>query len=73
MLCIVLHTVARIGRSYEHFPDGFELDLLPLSSRPRAEAASRKGVAGRDSLPPAQQLTPASVCVRERERVCVCV
>ena len=29
MLRIVLHTVPRVGRSYEHFPDGFELHLLP--------------------------------------------
>jgi len=28
MLRIVPHTVARVGRSYEHFPDGFELYLL---------------------------------------------
>jgi hypothetical protein len=28
MLRIVLHTVPRVGRSYEHFPDGFELHLL---------------------------------------------
>ena len=26
---IVPHTVPRVGRSYEHFPDGFELHLLP--------------------------------------------
>jgi hypothetical protein len=24
----VPHTVPRVGRSYEHFPDGFELHLL---------------------------------------------
>ena len=29
MLRIVPHTVPRVGRSYEHFPDGFELHLLP--------------------------------------------
>jgi len=29
MLRIVPHTVPNIGRSYEHFPDGFELHLLP--------------------------------------------
>jgi len=28
MLRIVPHTVPRVGRSYEHFPDGFELRLL---------------------------------------------
>ena len=28
MLRIVPHTVPRVGRSYEHFPDGFELQLL---------------------------------------------
>ena len=27
MLRIVPHTVPRVGRSYEHFPDGFELHL----------------------------------------------
>jgi len=29
MLRIVPHTVLRVGRSYEHFPDGFELHLPP--------------------------------------------
>ena len=28
MLRIVPHTVPRVGRSYQHFPDGFELHLL---------------------------------------------
>ena len=28
MLRIVPHTVPRVGRSYEHFPDGFEVHLL---------------------------------------------
>ena len=28
MLRIVPHTVPCVGRSYEHFPDGFELHLL---------------------------------------------
>ena len=28
MLRIVPQTVPRVGRSYEHFPDGFELHLL---------------------------------------------
>ena len=28
MLRIVPHTVPRVGRSYKHFPDGFELHLL---------------------------------------------
>ena len=28
MLRIVPHTVPRVGRSYERFPDGFELHLL---------------------------------------------
>ena len=28
MLRSVPHTVPRVGRSYEHFPDGFELHLL---------------------------------------------
>ena len=28
MLRIVPHTVPRVGRSYEHFPDGIELHLL---------------------------------------------
>ena len=30
MLRIVPHTVPRVGRSYECFPDGFELHLLLL-------------------------------------------
>jgi len=32
MLRIVPLTVPRVGRSYEHFPDGFELHLLPFRS-----------------------------------------
>ena len=28
MLRVVPRTVSRVGRSYEHFPDGFELHLL---------------------------------------------
>ena len=28
MLRILPHTVPRVDRSYEHFPDGFELHLL---------------------------------------------
>ena len=35
MLRIVPPTVPRVGRSDEHFPDGFELHLLP----PRGEGA----------------------------------
>jgi len=31
MLRIVPHTVPRVGRLYEHFPDGFEVHLLPSS------------------------------------------
>ena len=30
MLRIVPHTVPRVGRSHEHFPDGFELHLLRI-------------------------------------------
>jgi len=30
MLRMVPHTVPCVGRSYEHFPDGFELHLLPF-------------------------------------------
>jgi hypothetical protein len=33
MLRIVPHTVPRVGRSYEHFPDGFELHLLPQEEK----------------------------------------
>ena len=32
MLRIVPHTLPRVGRSYEHFPDGFELHLLLTSA-----------------------------------------
>ena len=28
MLSIVLHNVPRVGRSYEHVPDGFKFHLL---------------------------------------------
>jgi hypothetical protein len=30
---IVLHTVPRVGRSYELFPDGFYLHLLPCKAK----------------------------------------
>jgi len=33
MLSIVPHTVPCVGRSYEHFPDGFELHLLQIDGR----------------------------------------
>ena len=36
MLRIVPHTAPRVGLSYEHFPDGFELHLLPSRSQLRA-------------------------------------
>jgi len=42
MLRIVPHTVPRVGRSYEHFPDGFELHLLHLPERTCA-ASRRRG------------------------------
>ena len=32
MLRTVPHTVPRVGRSYEHFPDGFEPRLLPQAA-----------------------------------------
>jgi len=35
MLRIVPRTVPRVGRSYEHFPDGFELHLLRHFSKGR--------------------------------------
>ena len=41
MLRIVTHTVPRVGRSYEHFPDGFELDLL-LPDRPTTPAGLKR-------------------------------
>jgi len=41
MLRIVPHTVPRVGRSYEHFPDGFELHLLQASNTPLHWAAGR--------------------------------
>ena len=36
MLRIVPHTVPRVGRSYEHFPDGFELHLLRKAKKRKA-------------------------------------
>ena len=44
MLRIVLHTVPRVGRSYEHFLDGFELHLLriqPASTHARGRTGLR--------------------------------
>jgi len=43
MLRIVPHTVPRVGRSYEHFPDGFELHLV-WSTSPRGVGAGDRGV-----------------------------
>ena len=43
MLRIVPHTVPRVGRSYEHFPDGFELHLLTQADNVSAEAAGIVG------------------------------
>ena len=42
MLRIVPHTVPRVGRSYEHFPDGFELHLLPGTAKAKAMMAKAK-------------------------------
>ena len=43
MLRIVPHTVPRVGRSYEHFPDGFELHLLPLECKQRLSLRFKGG------------------------------
>ena len=44
MLRIVPHTVPRVGRSYENFPDGFELHLLrPLLTNCRPLALFHLG------------------------------
>ena len=43
MLRIVPHTVARVGRSHEHFPDGFELHLLPGDVHPQRTTGLRFG------------------------------
>jgi hypothetical protein len=48
MLRIVPHTVPRVGRAYEHFPDGFELHLLPFS-RTRKRPGGEEGT--HDNLP----------------------
>ena len=43
MLRIVPHAVPRAGRSYEHFPDGFELHLLRLGTVERAKRLDAVG------------------------------
>ena len=43
MLRIVSHTVPRSGRSNEHFPDGFELHLLPQWSYGAGTAPPDRG------------------------------
>ena len=43
MLRIVPHTVTRVGRSYEHFPDGFELYLLRPGASKLNSSAERVG------------------------------
>ena len=56
MLRIVPHTVPRVGRSYEHFPDGFELHLLQCNPPvDRTEARLVHSTADTLHLPP----TPA--------------
>ena len=42
MLRTVPHTVPRVGRSYEHFPDGFELHLLPRMTGTGAVEKSKR-------------------------------
>jgi hypothetical protein len=44
MLRIVPHTVPRLGRSYEHFPDGFEFHLLPRCFTPCRCAVEGLGI-----------------------------
>ena len=39
MLRIVPHPVPRVGRSDEHFPDGFELHLLPSEPKTKVMTA----------------------------------
>ena len=41
MIRIVPHTVPRVGRSYEHFPDGFELHLLAYTLAGRVSNEAR--------------------------------
>ena len=52
MLRIVPLTVPRVGRSYEHFPDGFELHLLQVDGGAGAarEDGGGGGVSGRALL-----------------------
>ena len=40
---IVPHNVPRAGRSYKHFPDGFELHLLPTGEGQAAEGDAKEG------------------------------
>ena len=40
MLRIVPHIVSRVGRSYQHFPDGFELHLRCYMLRKKVAAAA---------------------------------
>jgi hypothetical protein len=49
MLHIVPHNVPRFGRSYEHFPDGFELHLLPQEGK--VAEAEREREAQRAAAP----------------------
>ena len=45
MLRIVPHTLPRVGRSYEHFPDGFELHLLLQDGNTSLHKAATSGCA----------------------------
>jgi hypothetical protein len=61
MLRIVPHTVPRVGRSYEHFPDGFELHLLQCNPPvDRTEARLVHSTADTLHLPPTPYTSQAA-------------
>ena len=57
MLRIVLYTVPRVGRSYEHFPDGFELHLLPAQVQVVLKAKPEADISAEEEAPKAADIT----------------
>ena len=71
MLRIVPHTVPRVGRSYEHFPDGFELHLLPedgTGSIHIMRNRSRRALGPLGSLNSNHRRTPEPVLLMRKKR-----
>ena len=71
MLRIVPHTVPRVGRSYEHFPDEFELHLLPDQvDLSKAGSSPRDGALGRSTSRDERMVKGTGKTQRRQEAPC---